>query len=89
MRKLSIVLILTMIFLVLNVSGQMMYFNSILYCASSVKGLVDNYHSIGQNYENPHELIKIASKSLKAMPELLDNCGKQIYAKLLQHFLSR
>lgn len=84
-----LILVIFIVFLAGGVSSQMMYFNSILYCASSVKTLVGNCLLISKNTQNPHLIISTAAKSLKDLPELLDNCGKQTYAKIVSTLMSK
>jgi hypothetical protein len=85
----GLVFILTVIHLGVAVSGQMRHFDSILYCASSIKTLVADVSKITNSYEDPHATIATASRILQNMPELLDNCGKQIHAKAYRGLLSR
>ncbi len=84
-----LLLILTVMHLAVSVSGQMRHFDSILYCASSIKTLVEDVSAITKSYEDPFSTIATASRILQNMPELLDNCGKQLYGKAYRGLLSK
>jgi hypothetical protein len=87
--RLLLIFSLVFVHLIIPAAPQMMYFDSILYCASSFKTLIEDCKEMGQNYHDSHALINTASKTLKKLPELLDNCGKQVSAKVYRTLLSR
>lgn len=74
---------------VVSISGQMRHFDSIIYCASSIKTLVEDANKIATNYQDPQVTIATGSKILRNLPDLLDNCGKQLHAKVYRGLLSR
>jgi hypothetical protein len=69
--------------------SQMGHFDSIIYCAKSIKALAENVNALGQSLENPFSAIIQASTMLRDMPDLLDNCGKQNSAKIYRAVLSK
>lgn len=86
----GLVFILTVLLgCVVSISGQMRYFDSIIYCASSIKTLVEDSNKIATNYQDPHATIATGSKILRNFPDLLDNCGKQTFATGYRILLSR
>jgi hypothetical protein len=84
-----LLLSITIVLLAIPASPQMMHFDSILHCASSVKRLVGNCLHIAENRDHPQEVVRTAATALKLMPKLLDDCGKQTKARLLSSLLSR
>jgi hypothetical protein len=73
----------------LPVFSQMKYFDSIIYCAKSIKGMAENVNNIGSSYDNPFVFISHSSKVLRDLGDLLDHCGKQRSAKVYKTLLSK
>ena len=69
--------------------SQMRHFDSIIYCAKSIKALAENVNTLGQSLDNPFAVISQASTMLRDMSDLLDNCGKQNSAKIYRTVLSK
>ena len=69
--------------------SQMRHFDSIIYCAKSIKALAESANTLGQSLDDPFAVISQASTMLRDMPDLLDNCGKQNSAKIYRAVLSK